>query len=124
VLGADLNGPSIAGIITVMAFGSFGKHMRNVPPVVIGAIISIYINGWDPTEPGLILAILFSTGLAPIAGQFGWKWGILAGFIHVFIVTHTGYLGSGLNLYANGFAAGFVAMFLLPLITAFGKEKV
>jgi hypothetical protein len=124
VLGAELNGPTIAGILTVMSFGSFGKHMRNVVPVVAGTLICIYINGWNPAEPNLILAILFSTGLAPIAGQFGWHWGILTGFVHVYIVSHTGYLHSGMNLYANGFAAGFVAMILLPLITAFGKEKV
>jgi hypothetical protein len=123
-LGAELNGPSIAGILTVMAFGSFGKHIRNVIPIVIGSVGCVWFNGWDATEPGLILAILFSTGLAPIAGQFKWGWGIMAGFLHVYVVQHTGYLSGGMNLYSNGFAAGFVVMFLLPIIMAFKKEKV
>ena len=56
------------------------------------------------------------------AGQFGWKYGILAGVIHVNIVTNIGYLHGGLNLYNNGLAGGFVAMILIPLITTFKKE--
>lgn len=123
MLGANLNGPAVAGIFTIIGFGSFGKHLKNVIPVLIGAVISAYVNKWDPSFPTNIVAILFSTGLAPIAGQFGWGWGIVAGFLHVNIAMHIGYLNSGLNLYNNGFAAGFVAMFLLPIITLFGKDK-
>ena len=123
VLGADLTGPTMAGIFTVMSFGSFGKHMRNVWPIMAGAIISVFVNQGDPGISRYIIPILFSTGLAPFAGQFGWKWGIVAGFIHVNIATHTGYLAGGLNLYANGYAAGFVVIFLLPIIMAFGKDK-
>ena len=123
VLGADLNGPVIAGIFTIVAFGSFGKHLKNIVPIVIGAIISVYVNRWDLVAPSNILAILFSTGLAPIAGQFGWFWGLIAGFLHVNVANYIGYLNSGLNLYNNGFAAGFVALFLLPLITIFRKNK-
>ena len=41
----------------------------------------------------------FATGLAPIAGQFGWKWGIAAGVIHASVVLNTGFLHGGLNLY-------------------------
>jgi len=123
LLGAQLNGPVIAGIFTVMGFGSFGKHLKNIIPVLVGAVVSAYINKWDPSLTANVTAILFSTGLAPIAGQFGWIWGIVAGFLHVNIAMHIGYLNSGLNLYNNGFAAGLVAMFLLPLIIAFRKDK-
>lgn len=70
----------------------------------------------------MILAILFSTALAPIAGKFGYKIGILAGFLHVSMVSNIGYLHGGLNLYNNGLAAGFVAMILIPIINIFKKE--
>ena len=122
-IGAELNGPTIAGIFTITAFGSFGKHLKNVIPICIGAVVSAYFNKVDPTAPSNIISILFSTGLAPIAGQYGWIWGITAGFLHVNIVIHTSYLGGGMNLYNNGFAAGFVAMFMLPLITTFTRNK-
>ena len=123
VLGADLNGPTVAGIFTIMGFGSFGKHLKNIVPVLAGAIISSYVIQLDTNFNSNIIAILFSTGLAPIAGQYGWVWGVTAGFLHVNIAMHTSYLSGGMNLYNNGFAAGFVAMFLLPLITTFKKDK-
>jgi len=122
-LGAELNGPTLAGILTMMAFGSLGKHIRNVVPIVIGATLSAYVNNWDPAAPANILAILFSTGLAPIAGAFGPVWGIIAGFLHVNVANYIGDLNQGLNLYNNGFAGGLVALFLLPIIGIFKKDS-
>jgi hypothetical protein len=122
LLGAELNGPAIAGILTMTGFGCLGKHIRNVAPVVIGAVLSAYVNKWDPASPLNTVAILFSSGLAPISGQFGWSWGVIAGFLHVNIAMYIGDLNGGLNLYNNGFAATFVAMFLLPVITIFKRD--
>lgn len=123
LIGADLNGASIGGIFAIAGFGSFGKHPRNVLPVIAGAILSTYFNRWDPTSPANTLAILFSTCLAPIAGQFGWLWGVIAGFIHVNMATNIGAINSGLNLYNNGFAGGLVAMLLVPVIMALRKDS-
>jgi hypothetical protein len=130
LIGAQLNGIAIAGIFTIMGFGCFGKHLKNVIPVLAGAIISAYVSDyfnagseWDFVSPGKVAAILFSTALAPIAGHYGWIWGAVAGFLHVNVAMFVSGMNSGLNLYNNGFAAGFVAMFLLPLITTFKKDK-
>jgi MFS family permease len=123
ILRAELSGPAIAGILTMTGFGALGKHMRNVTPVILGAILSDYVNNLNPSAPVNIIAILFSTGLAPIAGTYGWLWGVAAGFLHVNIATYIGDLNIGLNLYNNGFAASFVVMFLLPVITIFKKGE-
>ncbi|MGL4451009.1 MAG: DUF1576 domain-containing protein [Sarcina sp.] len=121
-LGGDLNGATICAIFTIVGFGSFGKNIKNITPVIIGAIIgAIFIEG-PINNPNNMLAILFSTCLAPIAGKFGWKVGILAGIVHLNIVSNIGYIHGGLNLYNNGLAGGFVAMILMPLITTFKKE--
>ena len=122
VIGGDLNGATICGIFTIIGFGCFGKNIKNTIPIVIGATIAAIFNINDVTSPSLLLSILFSTTLAPICGKFGWKYGVLAGIIHVNIVTNIGYLHGGLNLYNNGLAGGFVAMILIPLITTFKKE--
>jgi hypothetical protein len=123
LLGAELNGPIIGGILSIVGFGSFGKHFKNILPIIIGAVISVFANQWDFASPSNIMTILFATCLAPIAGQFGWFWGVIAGFLHVNVAMHVGFLNSGLNLYNNGFAAGLTAMFLLPLIIVFRKDK-
>jgi len=116
-IGAELNGISIAGIFTMVGFACFGKHMKNVIPILIGATLSAYLNVWDFTTPANVAAILFAAALAPLAGQFGWIWGIIAGFLHVGVAMHVGELSGSMNLYNNGFAAGFIAMILLPIIT-------
>jgi len=116
VLGAELSAIVMAGILTMVGFACFGKHILNVTPVMLGALISAYLNVWQFTSPSNIAAVLFSTALAPIAGQFGWIWGMIAGFLHVSVAMFVGQMNGGLNLYNNGFAAGFVAMFLVPVI--------
>lgn len=123
IIGGELNGPTMGGIMTIVGFGAFGKHPRNVIPIMIGALLSSVLNIWGIASPQMLISMLFSTTLAPIAGQFGWKCGILAGFLHVCTVMNTGYLHGGLNLYNNGLAGGFVAMTLIPLIHAFRREQ-
>ncbi|MGH4122254.1 MAG: DUF1576 domain-containing protein [Clostridium sp.] len=122
VIGGDLNGPTMGGILTIVGFGAFGKHLRNVFPVMIGATLSSLLNIWPINSPSMVLGILFSSTLAPISGQFGWAYGALAGFLHICLMMNLAYLHGGLNLYNNGFAGGIVCIILIPIITAFRKE--
>ncbi len=122
LIGAELNGPTIGGILTIVGFGAFGKHLRNVFPIMIGATLSSLLNIWQINSPGMVLGILFSSTLAPIAGHFGWAYGALSGFLHICLVMNLGYLHGGLNLYNNGFAGGIACIILIPIITAFRKE--
>ena len=85
---------------------------------MIGVLLASVAKPLDPAGPMLLLAALFGTTLAPIAGRFGWHWGIVAGFIHASAVQTVGQLHAGLNLYNNGFAAGIVASVLVPVIIA------
>lgn len=123
LMGANLNGPTLSGIFTIIGFGAFGKHIKNIAPVMLGAILSTYFNIFDNTSASNTLAILFSTCLAPISGQFGWKWGLAAGFLHVTLIPGMAGLHAGLNLYNNGFGAGFVALIMIPMITALRKDE-
>lgn len=118
----ELSGPTIGGIITMMGFGAFGKHPRNAIPVMIGVLLATQLKVWDGSSTGAIMAALFGTTLAPISGQFGWKAGILAGFLHMSIVMNVGYLHGGLNLYNNGLSGGIVAATLVPILDAFREE--
>jgi hypothetical protein len=121
LLGIPINGPTLGGIITIAGFAVAGKHLRNTIPVLIGSIFAAQFHDLPMTHPSIALSILFSTGLAPIACKFGWLWGIFAGFIHVSVAVGVGNLNGGLNLYNNGFAGGFVAITLVPLIVFFNR---
>lgn len=118
-----LNGPLVCCILAMAGFGAFGKHPRNVVPLMTGAVLSALLMGSVPiTAPGVLLATLLCTGLAPISGQFGWYWGVAAGFLHMAIVQNTSILHAGMNLYNNGFAAGFTCILLIPIIEAIKSE--
>lgn len=122
LVGGELNGPTIGGIFTLVGFGAFGKHYKNMLPVIFGVVLGSFTKLWALNDPSIQLAALFGTTLAPIAGEFGWQYGILAGFIHSSVVLNVGVLHGGLNLYNNGFSGGLVAATLIPIIEAFKKE--
>lgn len=118
-----LNGPLVCCLFAMTGFGCFGKHPRNVIPVMTGAVICAgFMGDMSLTSPGVLLATLLCTGLAPIAGQFGGLWGMAAGFLHMAIVQNTSYLYGGLNLYNNGFGAGLTCIIMIPLIEALRPE--
>jgi hypothetical protein len=126
LIGSKLNGPTIGGIMTLSGFGALGKHPKNIFPIIIGVLIGAITNAQSFNNISMVLAVLFGTTLAPIAGEFGIIWGIIAGYLHSALVINVGGLHFGMNLYNNGFSGGFVALFLLPLIEAFRniKEKI
>jgi hypothetical protein len=123
LVGGDLNGPVIGAIFTIVGFAAFGKHPRNVIPIMAGVFIGSLAKPWSASDPSITLAALFGTTLAPIAGRFGWYWGIVAGFIHSSAALSVGDVHGGLNLYNNGFAAGIVASVLVPVIMAFRRWR-
>ncbi|WP_409969801.1 DUF1576 domain-containing protein [Bengtsoniella intestinalis] len=121
--GGDLNGPTLGGIFTIMGFSTFGKHIANILPVMGGVLIGAALFHWDLSNPGSQLALLFCTTLAPMAGYFGWRWGVVAGFLHSSVVLFTASPVSGMNLYNNGFSGGLIAIVLYPLIIDIAKHR-
>jgi len=126
-VGAPINGATMGGIFCIVGFGALGKNLKNVIPIMIGCTLGGLWSVNPVTSPSTILAILFGTGVAPLAGKFGLWWGILCGFIHLNLVSFVGLLNGGLNLYNNGFAGGFMVVFMMPIMMALsrkGKEEL
>ncbi len=121
LIGGDVNGATLAGIFTTLGFGVFGKHAKNMIPIFVGAILmgGFTKNGLD--SHSVVLGILFSTALAPIAGTFGIISGVIAGAMHIIIVVNLAPIHGGLSLYNNGLAAGLVCIILVPILTSFRK---
>lgn len=123
-IGGVVNGPVLAGIFTIAGFSAFGKHLKNCIPVMSGTILSALIFGYELSETAIIVSVLFSTTLAPIAGKFGLLCGLLAGVTHMAVVTNVGFIHGGVNLYNNGFSGGIVASVLVPIIETFSIPAV
>ena len=123
LVGGDLNGPTLGGILTVIGFSAYGKHARNILPVMCGVLLGGVFMHYNVEAPGLQLAALFGTTLAPFAGVFGWPAGVLAGFLHSAVVLQAGYVLAGVNLYNNGFSGGLISIVLFPIITAIVRHR-
>ena len=122
-IGGELNGPVIGGIFTIVGFGAFGKHIRNVWPILLGVFLGSFFNVNEFNATATIVTALFGTTLAPIAGFYGVIPGILAGILHMGLVSNISFLHAGMNLYNNGFTGGFIAAALVPLLDTF-KQAV
>jgi hypothetical protein len=115
-----INGIIFGTILSNMGLTAFGLHLLNGLPVWIGCAIAIIVKkliggGLELTFPNdlsTIVAFIFASCLAPVSGKYGPIYGLLAGFIHMCVIPFTILLTGGINLYNNGFAAGFEAAIL------------
>lgn len=123
LINGQFNGPTIGGILTIIGCSAFGKHARNILPIMTGVVLGGMVMEWSISDPALQIAGLFCTTLAPIAGYFGMPYGILAGFLHSSVVLTTGMTLEGMNLYNNGFSGGLVAIVLYPTIMAIARHR-
>ncbi len=123
LIGGDLSGPVAGAVLTAFGFAAYGVHARNYLPVLLGVVLSTFVNHMLPTTPGIQMGAIFAVGLAPVAGQFGIFAGIIAGMLHGAVVVCTSSLYGGLNLYNNGFSTGLVAIVLVPALESFIKVR-
>ena len=124
VLKVELSGPVLGGIFTIIGFGCCGKNIQNIVPVMAGALLAGALSVYGLGTPSVIIAILFSSCLAPIVSDYGVGWGFIAGILHVNFVMNSGDFHGGMNLYNNGLAGGFVAIILVPLIEALNTGRL
>lgn len=117
-----LNGAIFGTILAVSGFAGAGLHLKNTSFVMLGAILMCLITKTNITSTSIIIGILFSAGVAPIAGRYGIVAGIIVGMLHIAILPLCRSFQGGYDLYNNGFCAGFVACILIAIIEAFKKE--
>ena len=50
-IGGDLNGPVIGAILTIVGFSAYGKHPRNIVPIMLGVFIGSLAKPWAASDP-------------------------------------------------------------------------
>lgn len=124
VLQIKISGPVMGALMTVIGFSAFGKHPYNVFPSMFGVLIISLIFGYSTTNIVISLAIIFSTGLAPLTGEHGIVVGLITGMIHLPLVLTFNEIQGGILLYANGFSAAFTAVIVHNLISTFERRDI
>jgi hypothetical protein len=125
--GVGFTGPTVGVTFAALTFSADGQHPRTVAPVALGyalllvlvCVICLIFGApvpWTLSTQGYINGLAFATGLCPFSGKYGWKVGVLAGFISAIICTSTSSMHGGFVLYNGGFNAGLTALVLLPVL--------
>ena len=132
--GVGFTGPTAGVVLAALTFSADGQHPRNVAPIALGytalsVVVSVIcaIAGvelpWALSSQGYVTALAFATGLCPIAGVYGFKYGVIAGLVSAIVCTSTASMHGGFVLYNGGFNAGLTALTLIPILD-FYKVKV
>lgn len=126
---AGFNGVTLGIVFCMVCFGANGAHPGNVWPIMAGYVVFSFVatglfGGVFPVNAqAIMVGLCFASGLAPIAGDYGWWAGILAGGMHYLLVTSIPAIHGGFSLYNGGFTALVVATILVPQLETFCKNR-
>lgn len=132
--GAGFTGPTVGVILAAMTFSSQGQHPANVWPVFVGYItLSLLVTilcslagldiPWTLSTQGYINGAAFATGLCPIAGRYGRRYGVIAGILAAILCTSTSSMHGGLMLYNGGLTTGITALIMVPCLEYYWRDK-
>ena len=137
-------GVAVSGVWTGMTFGivfcmlstcNSGSHPRNVLPIMVGYVAFSYVFGWLSGLLGvekyaltigsqsILIGLCYANGLSPIAGKYGFGWGIVAGGLHYLLVSAVPDTHGGFLLYNGGFTAALICILFVPQLERFCKTK-
>ena len=112
-----------------------GSHPGNVWPIMAGYMLTSFLFGGIAKAlgvesysltvgtQGILIGLCYANGLSPIAGKYGFGYGILAGGLHYLLVTAVPDLHGGFCLYNGGFTAALICLVLVPQLERFCKTK-
>ena len=131
--GIGFTGPTAGVVIAALTFAADGQHVRNVFPIAVGyvllfviVVIICLISGiaipWTLSTQIYVSCLAFATGLCPISGKYGFKYGVAAGFLSATICTVTGSMHGGFVLYNGGFTAGLAALIIVSLLDFYNVQ--
>lgn len=133
LIGANFNAVTMGCIFCTVSCAGVGATPKNVWPILAGYAGSSFLFGLLHLGEGafsqvirsqsMVVGACFATGLAPISGEYGWPFGIVAGVLHFLMVTSVPLTHGGFNLYNGGLTAAFVCMLYVPVLQRFFKRK-
>ena len=133
--GVGFTGATVGIVFAALTFAADGQHLRNVFPIAVGyvalfvlvviiCLVADFDIAWTLSTQSYINGLAFATGLCPIAGKYGFRYGVLAGFMSAIICCVSAEMHGGFVLYNGGFNAGLTAMVLIPILDFYHVKPV
>ncbi len=122
-------------VFCMLATCNSGSHPGNVWPIMAGymltSILFNYISkllgvesfGLSIGNQSILIGLCYANGLSPVAGKYGFGYGILAGGLHYLLVTAVPDMHGGFCLYNGGFTAALICILLIPQLEKFCRTK-
>ncbi len=126
---AGFNSVTLGIVFCMVCFGAAGAHPGNIWPIMVGYVVfsfaaTLLFGGVFPVNAqAIMVGLCFASGLGPIAGDYGWPAGVLAGGMHYLLVTSIPAIHGGFSLYNGGFTSLLVATILVPQLETFCKNR-
>ena len=133
--GVGFTGATAGIIFAALTFAADGQHVKNVFPIVVGYVALFVLVllvcaaakfdiPWTLSTQSYINGLAFATGLCPIAGKYGFRYGVLAGFMSAIICAITAEMHGGFVLYNGGFNAGLTALVIIPILDFYNVKPI
>lgn len=134
-MGTVWTGMTFGIVFCMLCTCNSGSHPGNVWPIMAGYVIASYLFGGIAkllgvesysltiASQGILIGLCYANGLSPIAGKYGFGYGILAGGLHYLLVTAVPDMHGGFCLYNGGFTAALICLLLVPQLEKFCKTK-
>ena len=122
-------------VFCMLATCNSGSHPRNVLPIMVGYVVFSFLFGWISSLFGvekyaltigsqsILIGLCYANGLSPIAGKYGFGWGVLSGGLHYLLVSAVPDMHGGFLLYNGGFTAALICVLIVPQFERFSKTK-
>lgn len=134
--GDGFTGPTTGIILAAITFVSQGQHPKNVWPVLSGyVLLFLFVSAtkiafgfdinWTLSTQAYMNGAAFATGLCPITGHYGKRFGMIAGVMCAVMCTSTSAIHGGFVLYNGGLTSGITALIMVPLLEYYfsGRKK-
>ena len=134
LIGVPLNGITLGCIFCVVSCCACGSTPFTVMPIMLGYVLGSFGLGALSQALGgsfhdmvyaqpIAVGLCFATGMSPICDRYGWFPGMVAGFLHLCMVTVLPSLHGGFCLYNGGFTAALVCLIVVPQLERFAKSR-
>ena len=123
-------------VFCMLATCNSGSHPGNVWPIMAGYIVTSFLFGWIYKALGgtadyaltigsqaILIGLCYANGLSPIAGKYGFGYGMLAAGLHYLLVPAVPDMHGGFCLYNGGFTAALICLLFIPQLEKFCKTK-
>ena len=124
-----LSGPTVAGVLTILGFGLFGKTPMNILPIIFGVFVSARLARRRFNE--YLLMAMFGTALGPLVTMLavetiaspalglliGIAGGVAAGMLLPPLALVMLRLHQGFSLYNIGLTAGFLGLLVAAVVS-------